>query len=69
MIGEKSEDQIEEFGKLVATTLKDVNKMQGADPLLRHKLKDMVDDVEILARDSRNSREEDATKNAQEKAK
>ncbi|CAM9664923.1 unnamed protein product [Sphacelaria rigidula] len=62
VLGDFEEKQVDQFGKLVENTLSDVNKMDGADPLLRHKLMDMVDDIEVSTRELRASKEEAATK-------
>lgn len=52
MLGGRSPEGIQAFGKLVSSTLKDVTERgAGVDPFLRYKLADMADDVVVVARD------------------
>lgn len=62
VLGDFEEEQVEQFGKLVEKTLSDISKMSGADPILRHKLMDMVDDIEMSTEELKASKEEAATK-------
>lgn len=62
---DKTPQAVEEFGKLVSRTLKDVTDMgTGVDPMLRCKLADMEDDVVLVAKDIKERMEERASEGA-----
>lgn len=59
MLGGKKPEAIDAFGRLISKTLKDVTELGGGvDPLLRHKLADMADDVVLVARDLEDRRKD-----------
>lgn len=65
MFRDKTPQSVEEFGRLVSRTLKDVTEMgTGVDPMLRCKLADMEDDVVLVAKDVKERMEGKASKGA-----
>lgn len=65
MLGDKTPEAVEAFGKLVSMTLKDVTERgTDVDPLLRYKLADMADDIVVVARDAEERREMKAAEEA-----